>query len=278
MKSSARIFCSLVLFSACASLVASAAPASPGSDALQNAGEMDDDLPFTEAPPQMPQVWSRGKAFGLEGPRAPMEPTPDSPGLKPRRPPANSPTAEEKSRAAKAEALRKAMAPHPSRSARREQMLDGLFKRLAQTNDPDESKAIVSAIEQIWIQSNSPTADLLMERASTAMQAHQFPLALQLFDKLIDLQPDWAEAWNKRATLRFLGDDMDGAMSDIRQVLKLEPRHFGALAGMGVILQKEGLDKAALAAFRKSLEIDPQQPELRSTVEKLEIEVEGRGI
>ena len=92
---------------------------------------------------------------------------------------------------------------------------------------------------------------LTMQRASAAVSARQFPLALELFDKIVLLRPTWAEAWNKRATVRFLGDDMDGAMEDIEQVLKLEPRHFGALTGMGFIMQKEGLDKGALAAFRK---------------------------
>ena len=84
-----------------------------------------------------------------------------------------------------------------------------------------------------------------------------YPLALSLFDKLVALEPDWAEAWNQRATTRFLTGDTDGAMADIDQVMKLEPRHFGALAGMGMILQGEGLDKSALEIFKKALGIYP---------------------
>ena len=69
-----------------------------------------------------------------------------------------------------------------------------------------------------------------------------------------------------------------GFLTDIREVLKLEPRHFGALAGMGLILQREGLDKSALVVYRKALTLNPQQPELHSLVEKLTLEVEGRDI
>jgi tetratricopeptide (TPR) repeat protein len=191
---------------------------------------------------------------------------------------AETPKGKVDDRAAKAEALKRAMAPHPSHGAQREQMLEALFKRLAAASDPDEAKTVAATIQHIWGRSQSDTADLLMERASAAMAARQFPLALELFNKIVALQPTWAEAWNKRATLRFLADDLDGSMADIKEVLKLEPRHFGALAGMGMILRKEGFDKSALAVFRKALAIYPQQPEMQSTVDKLALEVEGRDI
>jgi len=170
------------------------------------------------------------------------------------------------------------MSPHPSNAALREQALTSLFKRLAAAGDPDEAHPVALAIGQIWGHSQSDTADLLMERATAAMMAHQYPLALSLLDNVITLEPTWAEAWNKRATVRYLGDDMEGSVADIEQVLKIEPRHFGALAGLGLILQKEGLNKSALAAFRKALAIYPQQPELHTVVDKLTLEVEGRDL
>jgi Flp pilus assembly protein TadD len=220
-----------------------------------------------KAPPQAP-------SFGLDGPHPPAvdEAKP------PRKAATPNKKLDDRTRAARAEALKKAMSPRPSIASLREQALASLFKRLAAAPDQEEARPVVLAITQIWSHSQSDTADLLMERATAAIVAHQYPLALSLLDKIITIEPTWAEAWNKRATVRYLGDDMEGSVADIEQVLKIEPRHFGALAGLGLILQKEGLNKSALAAFRKALAIFPQQPELHTVVDKLTLEVEGRDI
>ncbi len=162
------------------------------------------------------------------------------------------------------------------RSARA--FVDDLFHRLQSSNDPQEALGIAGVIERFWLHSGSDTADLLMERAVAAMQAKQFDLALTLLGRIIELEPGWAEAWNKRATLRFEMDDLNGSMEDIQRVLSLEPRHFGALSGMGMILQREGLEKRALQAFRRLLEIYPTMESIREIVDKLAIQVEGRGI
>jgi tetratricopeptide (TPR) repeat protein len=182
-------------------------------------------------------------------------------------------TAEEK-----AEELKKALAPRPAPAVVRSQMLDRFFKRLQAASDEEEAKGLAAMIQHVWQHSDSDTANLLMERAALSLQARQYPLALSLLDKIVALQPDWAEAWNQRATARFLADDNDGAMADIDEVLKREPRHFGALTGMGMILQKAGLDKRALEIFRKVLAIYPHQPEIEKIVEKLTLQVEGRDI
>jgi Flp pilus assembly protein TadD len=185
---------------------------------------------------------------------------------------------EERAHAAKAEALKQAMAPHPTHAALRAQALDALFKRLATASDADEATGIASAIERVWMESDSDTASLLMARASAAQEAGHLPLALTLFDKVLALEPGWAEAWDKRATTRFLGDDLNGAMADLQQTLKLEPRHFSALVAMGFIFEKQGFDRRALDAFRKALAVNPQQPEIKAIVDKLGVEVEGRDI
>lgn len=156
--------------------------------------------------------------------------------------------------------------------------VDELFHRLQTSSDPQEARGIAGVIERFWLHSGSDTADLLMERAIAAMQAHEFDLALTLLGRIIELEPGWAEAWNKRATLRFEMDDLNGSMQDIQKVLSLEPRHFGALSGMGMILQREGLDKRALQAFRQLLEIYPTMESIRQITDKLSIQVEGRGI
>ena len=170
------------------------------------------------------------------------------------------------------------MAPHPTHAALRAHALDALFKRLAGASDADEASGIVDAIERVWMETDSDTANLLMARALTAQQAGHLPLALTLFDKVLALDPDWAEAWDKRATTRFLGDDLQGAMADLQQTLKLEPRHFSALVAMGFILEKQGQDRRALEAFRKAFALNPQQPEVKAIIDKLQVEVEGRDI
>jgi Tfp pilus assembly protein PilF len=157
-------------------------------------------------------------------------------------------------------------------------LLDELFTRLAKSTDPQESQGIAGAIQRVWMRSGSDTADLLMGRALGAVQAKQLALAEKLVSSVIGVEPEWAEAWNKRATIRFMNDDEAGAMQDIAEVLRREPRHFGALVGMGSILQQAGLKRAALKAYRKALEIYPQQASVRTAVEKLTIEVEGRDI
>lgn len=202
------------------------------------------------------------------------------PGLASRKRPTNPSSAspEERAKAAKAEALKKAVMPHPTHAALRSLTLDKLFKRLATAGDADEAAGIAAAIDHVWMQSESDTATLLMARALAAQQAGHLPLALTLFDRLLSLEPGWAEAWDKRATTRFLGDDLAGAMTDLEQTLRLEPRHFSALVAMGFIYEKQGQDKRALEAFRKALALNPQQPEVQSIVDKLQVEVEGRDI
>ncbi|MGD0635039.1 MAG: hypothetical protein ABSA13_12300 [Beijerinckiaceae bacterium] len=180
--------------------------------------------------------------------------------------------------AEKAESIRKALAPRPPVAEVRRRTLDGLYAKLAMARDEDEAKGLASLIGGIWMRSDSDTANLLMQRASASIEAKDFPLALKLLDRLVELQPDWAEAWNKRASVRFFSGDLDGSMDDIGHVLKLEPRHFGALEGMAAILQRTGFEKRALEVYRRALAIYPHQEAVEKIVEKLTLEVEGQGI
>ena len=210
------------------------------------------------------------EGLGQEGPKA---------GRKPGGPAgAAAGGAAPKSGVAEAEQLKKTLAPKPTPEAVRTQMLDTLFERLRKASGPEDARRVAETIERVFLQSYSGTANLLMQRAMACVQAGQYELALSLFDKLVALEPDWAEAWNQRATTRFLTGDTDGAMADIGRVMKLEPRHFGALAGMGMILQGAGLDKGALEIFNKALAIYPLEPDIRKLAEKLTLEVEGQDI
>jgi tetratricopeptide (TPR) repeat protein len=119
---------------------------------------------------------------------------------------------------------------------------------------------------------------LLMVRSKAAMDAHQTEVALKLLDAVIKLKPDYTEAWNRRATLYYLQNDYGRALADIQQVLVREPRHFGALAGLGMIMQDLGEDKRALEAFRKALDVDPYLEKVPELVKTLSEKVEGRDI
>jgi tetratricopeptide (TPR) repeat protein len=179
---------------------------------------------------------------------------------------------------AQSERQAKPAAPPANAEAGRRASLDELFERLAAAKDEDEAKGIAGLIERRWMRSGSDTADLLMTRAGEAMQAKEYPLAIELLDRVISLQPDWAEAWNRRATAFFLLEDPASSMADIRQVLAREPRHFGAWAGLGHIYMSGGDKKRALEAFRKALAIHPHFEPLRSAVERLAPEIDGRDI
>ncbi len=169
--------------------------------------------------------------------------------------------------------------PNPAPTAPvRPQTLDDLFDRLARSKSEDEAKGIAGAIERRWMRSGSDTADLLMTRAMDALKAGDQPLSVEILDRVITLQPGWAEAWNKRATVFYLMGDYTRSVADIREVLALEPRHFGALAGLGMILKNNGDDKHAYEALKKALAVHPYMSDLRNIVERMAPDVEGRDI
>jgi len=156
--------------------------------------------------------------------------------------------------------------------------LDFLFEALKAAPDADSAKLVEGRIWALWIASGSDTADLLMTRVKTATDEKDTALALQLLDALIDLKPDYIEAWNRRATIHFANKDYAKSVADIRQVLAREPRHFGALTGLGVIMQELGEEKLALEAFRRALAVNPHLQKVPEFVKSLTEKVEGRDI
>lgn len=156
--------------------------------------------------------------------------------------------------------------------------LDGLFERLAASKDEEEAKGIAGLIERRWLRSGSDTADLLMNRALAAVAGQDQPLAIELLDRVLALEPKWAEAWNKRATLFYMMGDSERAISDIRETLALEPRHFGAWSGLGMIFQNAEDRKRALEAFRRALAIHPHIANIKALVERLAPEIDGRDL
>lgn len=154
--------------------------------------------------------------------------------------------------------------------------LDRLFQRLHDAKSPEEAKGVASLIQRRWARSGSDTADLLMTRAQQALKDKQIDLAIELLDRIVSLQPDWAEAWNQRANALYLAGDPVRSMLDIGEALKREPRHYGAMMGLGIILRQQGDDKAAMVAFRKALEVYPEFEAVKKAVDSLRYEVDGR--
>ena len=126
--------------------------------------------------------------------------------------------------------------------------------------------------------SGGDTATLLMSRVKLAMDKKDFDLAIKLLNAIVDIRPDYVEAWNRRATVYYMRKDFGHALEDIRHVLKLEPRHFGALSGLGMIFEEIGDDKQALEAFRRALAVHPHLEKIPDLVKKLTEKVEGRDI
>jgi tetratricopeptide (TPR) repeat protein len=156
--------------------------------------------------------------------------------------------------------------------------LDTLFAALKIAPDEASAKAIEGRIWAVWIASGSDTCNLLMSRVKAATENKDYDLAIKLLDSVIALKPGYVEAWNRRATVYYLKQDYGHAIADVAEVLAREPRHFGALSGLGLMLQDIGDDKHALEAFRKALAIDPHLDNLPETVKTLSEKVEGRGI
>lgn len=167
--------------------------------------------------------------------------------------------------------------PRPSRGDRTKN-LDFLFEALKAAPDADSAKLVEGRIWALWLASGSDTTDLLMSRVKTASENKDTALAIKLLDAIIALKPDYVEAWNRRATIHFTNKEYGKSLADIREVLAREPRHFGALTGLGVIMQELGEDKLALEAFRRALAVNPHLQKVPDFVKTLTEKVEGRDI
>lgn len=155
------------------------------------------------------------------------------------------------------------------------EQIDSLFASLKTETDPDAADEIENKILELWLQSGSDTVDLLMQWTLKAMEEKQYPRALDFLDRIILLEPGYIEGWNKRATVYFLMDDYGKSIADIGRVLELEPRHFGALSGLGIMFRAVGDDERAKAAFKAALDVDPHLDNVREELEQLEADTAG---
>jgi tetratricopeptide (TPR) repeat protein len=167
--------------------------------------------------------------------------------------------------------------PRPQRGDA-SQNLDRLFAALKVAPTAESAKFIEGKIWAAWAGAGGDTATLLLSRAKTALEGKDTELALKLLTAAIDVKPDYVEAWNRRATLYFLKKDYLASLADLRAVLAREPRHFGAWAGLGMILHELGDDKHALEAFRRAVALHPYLERIPDLVKRLTETVEGRDI
>lgn len=158
-----------------------------------------------------------------------------------------------------------------------EARLDELFSSLAEA-DETSWEQIEAKIWREWSDSGSPAMDLLLERGREAMTEEDNREAIEHLTALVENAPEFAEGWNARATAYYSAGLVGPAMADIARTLELEPRHFGALSGLGLILEETGHDARALEAYRAALAIHPHKPNLKRAVERLEFALEGKAI
>ena len=166
----------------------------------------------------------------------------------------------------------------PTIAGQNDTRLNNLFERLRVTQDLAEARGIEGTIWEIWTESENANVNRAMLIGIASMHAGQLGTALNKFNEVIQLAPDFAEGWNKRATIFYLMKKFDWSVNDIAQTLKLEPRHFGALSGLGLINQAIGQNKAAIKAFEHALDLNPHLPGLKEKVTKMKKLEFGRKI
>jgi len=151
-----------------------------------------------------------------------------------------------------------------------DQRLNLAFAQLAKASSPQGVRVLESRIWKIWLEHPQPRINEMMRWGVEALNTQDYPTALKLFDSLVEAAPEFAEGWNKRATARFLVGNYEGSIEDIRKTLALEPRHFGALSGLGMIHTNQERWFAAMAAFEQALRIHPHLIGVRHTINKLQ--------
>lgn len=157
----------------------------------------------------------------------------------------------------------------PAAADQKDPRLDALFERLASSDNALDADVIEADIWRIWLSSGDAELDGRLELGQMAMAVGDLDTAIAHFTQVIERAPGFAEGWNKRATAYYLRGDLDASMADVRQTLALEPRHFGAISGIGLIFLNTDDPRAALDAFERVLTIHPFAAGAREQVERL---------
>lgn len=159
-----------------------------------------------------------------------------------------------------------------------DQRLDELFETLQTSQDSEVLLEAEAAIWEIWYESGKETVDAMMLEAAELVRAGDLSGAEEVYSMVIEEAPEFSEGWNRRATVRFYQRDYDGSLDDIEQTLKLEPRHFGAVWGLGMILGTQHDFERAIIAFERLLEIKPNATDARPRIELLKRELAKQSV
>lgn len=166
----------------------------------------------------------------------------------------------------------------PEHAAKRAVLREDLYALLATAATAKEATNIANQIERVWLTSGSETVSVLLARSTVALKAKDEQLALTLLDSIVELAPDNAEAWNRRAFIHYSMKNYRAAVGDLRRALALDTNHFKALDGLASIFRQLGDDAKALAVYEQLRQIHPHWPGLDKSVEELKSKVQGRGI
>jgi len=154
--------------------------------------------------------------------------------------------------------------------------LDGLFRQLRAASEPSAAQQAEASIWQIWVHNGDPEVDRRMAIGILSINHGQLNRSLASFDKIVDMAPNFAEGWNKRATVHYLMGNYDASVNDIQKTLALEPRHFGALSGMGLIFDAVGNGAAAVRVWERALEVHPHMQGIVPRLKELKRELTGK--
>jgi tetratricopeptide (TPR) repeat protein len=157
----------------------------------------------------------------------------------------------------------------PAAADQKDPRLGPLFEQLQRAASLPEAQVIEAQIWLIWMDAKDGPTDTLMQLGLGAMQSGNLAGALELFDAVTMQKPDFAEGWNKRATVLYMLGAYERSADDVAKVLELEPRHFGALAGLGMIDTELNKPDAAIEAFERALKLNPQLPGVKQRLDML---------
>ncbi len=164
-----------------------------------------------------------------------------------------------------------ARAAEPNKDA-----LPVLLDRLAKTTEQEQANLIAEEVWAHFFNSGSASVDLILQRGIAAQAAENFDLASDFYADVIEFAPDFAEGWNRRAGLEYQRGEYAAALEDLAMAIKLQPRHFGAMAGLGLVFERLGSAKGAYKAYQDALAIHPFLPHALSGTARLKKQVEGR--
>lgn len=139
----------------------------------------------------------------------------------------------------------------------RAKKLDRLFANLKAASTEQDARRIESAIWRLWLSSSNRVINQIMQKAMAAREVGDYAATMVLLNDLIAQYPDFSEGWNQRATIHYLMGNFDASVQDVVQTLKREPRHFGALSGLAIILWQQGNQALARKSLQQAIRIHP---------------------